>query len=158
MKTALTNLLLVLLLGGITYFTYYTTYTPEPHKEEEFMDWVIHGFSLDETQRKAIQASHDAYLPKCEFLSQELDEARDALIALAKASPGEASLKKAHENVLKLEKDSYDIAVEHIFEIASLMPEGEGIRYKKTLLNSLIAIEAGEHLPVSRLLEHHTNK
>ena len=67
--------------------------------------------------------------------------------------PTANELKEAHQTLMGLERECFDMAVTHIFEIGALMSPVEGARYQKIMLKKLMTLEGREHLPIGNLLE-----
>ena len=159
MKRALLSISSILLASALAYAAYFHIATgahkPAPPRPEfTSLTWIDQDFKLSAQDLQAVQASHFNYLPRSQKASAQLLSARKNLTAWPEENfPTANKLREAHQEVLRLERECFEMAVGHIFEIGALMGPVEGPRYQKIMLKKLMTLEGREHLPMGNLLE-----
>ncbi|YCM43210.1 hypothetical protein V2O64_18030 [Verrucomicrobiaceae bacterium 227] len=162
MKHAVLTLSAILLVSALAYAAYFHIATGthkgrSPHHTQDSLVWIEQEFNLSADALQAVKSSHAIYLPKCQEASSRLLAARKHLTAWPPdALPSATELQEAHQAVLQLEHQCFEMAVAHIFEIGALMGPDEGPRYQKIMLLKLMTLEGREHRPIGNLLETST--
>jgi len=99
------------------------------------MQWLKHEFALNDGQFNRIAGMHAAYAQGCDAMCARLQEARNKLQTLLRASDGKVTpeIKSALANASAVELECRQGMLGHIFAVSQVMPAASAERYRRMM-------------------------
>lgn len=123
-------------------------------RQGDTLEWLRTDFHLDNRQFAEIRKVHESYSSVCDEHCRAIQEAVGARDALQAAGPADPAAAAAAERRLQELRAICETAItQHVRQVATLMPPGEGERYLALVLPKIAGFD---HTTAPDLrLDHH---
>ncbi|MFT4638132.1 MAG: hypothetical protein ACI8T1_001450 [Verrucomicrobiales bacterium] len=144
MSKGILALVAILLAAMTAYCAYYGWATSKAPGDGD--EWLQSEFGLSDESLAKVQTASDAYLPKCQAMCERLAKAREELAVRTGADSSiPAEIAEAYSQVNAIEEECVHMSLTHVFEVASFMPEAQGNRYRKRMVDALTSDRSAQH-------------
>lgn len=129
------------MFAGIAYAAYFgwaTSGKGDLETGSAGMAWMCCEFGLSQSEKDEIAHLQESYRPRCEKQCLELAAARTKLVEMTQKADDVDALKAAYDTVCRCEQRCFELALEQVDQICSIMQPSKSDDFRERILLRLV--------------------
>jgi len=152
MNKGIICLIAILLTSVMAYCAYFGWATAK--SPNDALEWLQAEYELSDEAMGKVSLAKASYLPECREMCRRLAEARKHLAKQSSSSTATTSeITEAYAAVNAIEEECIRMSLEHVFEVAAMMPASQGERYRDRMVAALLQDRTGQHQRHSDMIQ-----
>ena len=142
----------ILLTSVVAYCAYFEWATAG--SSESALEWLQAEYELNDEVMTQVGMAKASYLPECREMCRRLAAARKHLASRSSSSSASQSeITEAYAAVNAIEEECIRMSLDHVFEVAALMPASQGQRFRERMVAALLQDRTSPHQRHSEMIQ-----